>query len=201
MQYLLVNYSQQVLLFQYKSIIYIDGIYIAWLHASVLKKNIKMTIIILFTIAAISLFLFPYAFALMLAAKIVHAKHQTYKIALLAAVYLIVIALIQGGVLYMLGKLETYDSGNWFSLFISLFIDSWIVSRVFGISYPKGILVYFISGLISAIFFLVIAVLMLFSGVMDKDFNSLLNNTNSQEETQSLQIEQLEGKSVFDELD
>lgn len=156
---------------------------------------------IVIVIAAISIFLFPYAFSLMLAAKIVHAKHQTYKIALLATVYLIIIALIQGGVLYMLGQLETHDSSNWFSLIISLFIDSWIFSRVLGTSYLKGVLVYFISGLISSIFFIVIAVLMLFSGVIDKDFSTLLNKTNSQEQTQSLQIEQLESQSVLDELD
>lgn len=79
-----------------------------------------MTIIflIVIVIAAISLFLFPYAFALMLAAKIVHTKHQTYKIALLASGYLIIIALIQGGVLYMLGQLDTHDSSNWFSLIL-----------------------------------------------------------------------------------
>lgn len=160
-----------------------------------------MSVIFLFVIAAILLFLIPFAFAVMLAAKIVNAKHQSYKIALEASAYHIIVALIHGGMLYMLGQLEIHDGRDLLSLGLSLFIVSWIFSRVLGTSYLKGVLVYFISGLISSIFFFVIALLMLFSGVMDKDFNSLFNKTNTQEQSQSLQIEQLEGQSALDDFD
>lgn len=159
-----------------------------------------MTSIILIAIAAIVLIVAVTPFTVMVGAKMVNAKNQTFTDAFMASLLIFFFATVQAGVFYITG-LNQYE---WLDLLLSLFIDGYILSKTLVASYLKGIVIFLISGFLSLIIIAILAFGLIFSGLLDMDIENLSSFTKQEEqeeEVQSIDLDQLDSNSELDSTD
>lgn len=161
-----------------------------------------MTSIILMAIVAIVLIVAVTPFTVMVGAKMVNAKNQTFTDAFMASLLIFFFAAIQTGIFYITG-LNQYE---WLDLLLSLFIDGYILSKTLVASYLKGVVIFLISGFLSLIIIAILAFGLIFSGLIDMDIENLSSFTKQeeqeqQEEVQSIDLDQLDSNSELDSTD
>ena len=128
-----------------------------------------MTSIILLAIVAIVLIFAVTPFTVMVGAKMVNAKNQSFTDAFKACLIIIFLAAVQAGLFYITGLYQH----EWLDLVLSLVIDSYVLSKTLVASYLKGVVIFLISGFLSLIIIGILAFVLTISGLIDMDIASL----------------------------